>query len=107
MKYIKILIFFLCLFFCKEKNQLFQDFDIIGSKKVFPQILNPKKIRIKSDKIVILESYSSDGELPVIHVVDREKMEYLHSIGKLGFGPGEISDASSVEFGSSDSTISI
>jgi hypothetical protein len=109
MKNIKILTicFFIIIFSCKEKNELFQNFDIKGNKKVFSQILNPNKIRIKSNKIVILESYSSDGELPVIHVVEKEKMEYLHSIGKLGFGPGEISDASSVEFGNSDSTISI
>lgn len=92
---------------CRLESDSIKQFDLGGNKKVFPQILNPNKIRIKSDKIVILESYSSVGELPVIHVVDREKMEYLHSIGKLGFGPGEISDASSVEFGSSDSTISI
>ncbi len=95
------------LFSCQNKSESFREFDLKGRKTVFSQIINPEKIRIKSNFLVILEGSSLDNFNAPIHIVDREKMKFLYSVGRIGFGPGEISDATSVEFNRSDSTFFI
>jgi hypothetical protein len=92
---------------CESKNEAIEIFNLSGKSKVFTQIINPEKIRVKNDFIVILESPSLDALNRPIHIVDRKKMKFLYSLGRIGFGPNEISDASSVEFNESDSTFSV
>lgn len=80
----------------------------LSSKKLeVKEILNPDKIRISGNYLFILESPSIDANIPPIHVFDIRANSYLKSFGTIGFGPGEISDASSIEFADSDSTFFI
>lgn len=92
---------------CDNNSDSFKEYDLTSKKKVFSQILNPEKIRLKSNYLIILESTSIDNFNSAVHLVDRKKMEFLYSVGKMGFGPGEISDAFSVDFNESDSVFYI
>lgn len=42
--------------------------------------------------------------MPPIHVITADDLSYAFSQGKIGFGPGEISNVSEFDFGSNDST---
>lgn len=48
-----------------------------------------------------------DADNAPIHLIDLDEKKYSTSFGTIGFGPGEISDASSIEFGEVDSLFHI
>lgn len=97
-----ILVFF--VFSCAEKKEEVVVQNLTGKKIPFPELLNPDKVRVNGDYLFVLESPSVDAMTAPIHVMDIRSNSYLNSFGTVGFGPGEISDASSVEFGSSDTS---
>lgn len=102
-----ILFISLCLISCSKKEPKVTEFNLVGSKTVFSEIINPNKIRLKSNYLIVLENPSMDSFYPPIHIIDRVKGQFLYSIGKIGFGPGEISDAFSVDFNESDTVFTI
>lgn len=107
---LRIFLLFCLLFYlssCSKKEGSISEFNLKGYKKVFEEIINPEKIRLKSNFLIVLESPSMDSDYPPIHIIDRVKGQYQYSIGRIGFGPGEISDATSIEFSKSDSTFFI
>jgi hypothetical protein len=104
-KYYYSLYILLLLVSCSAPIEKVIEIELKGRKKILSEIIDPDKIRIKSNYIIVLESPSIDSFKSPIHVIDRDNLDYLFSIGRIGFGPGEISDATSVEFGESDSTL--
>ncbi|MBD8489817.1 hypothetical protein IFO69_13750 [Echinicola sp. CAU 1574] len=76
-----------------------------GEKFEFDELLNPKKIVIKNEFLIIGESRRIDEDDFPIHIIDREKMEYFSGKGKIGFGPGEISDAYGIDASGEDSVL--
>lgn len=71
-------------------NLKFEDFELkkelIGKKYSYDSILNPRKILVKGDYIVV----STDGSSNLIHLILEKDMNYLQSKGVRGEGPGEI-----------------
>lgn len=61
-------------------------------------------IKFKKGKLLVSENPRVSPDLPLMHVIDAGDMSYNFSQGKMGFGPGEISDASDFDLGSNDST---
>jgi len=96
-------LFFLILFSCSTKEEKTPEIELTGKKKVYPEIINPDKIRLRLNHLIVLESPSMDSSTPPIHFIDLPTQRFLYSVGTIGFGPGEISDATSIEFDESDS----
>ncbi|WP_026968163.1 BF3164 family lipoprotein [Algoriphagus terrigena] len=72
-----------------------------GEKIFFDSLLNPRRILLKNDILVI--SSRESGNL--IHLIDKNKLEYLSSKGIQGDGPGEIrSSIWELDRGLNDST---
>jgi hypothetical protein len=71
-------------------NIKFEDFqqvkELIGKKYQFDSILNPRKILVKNDFLIV----SSDGSKNLVHLIDLNNLSYLQSKGVKGQGPGEI-----------------
>lgn len=96
----KILLCFLSLCFlggCSTSNDTnvsfnlkFEDFnqskELIGKKIQYDSILNPRKILLKSDYLIV----STDGSKNLLHLLDVNGLEYIQSKGVQGQGPGEI-----------------
>lgn len=104
-----LLIFVFTAFFgtCTEKKEKLVELDLKGKKMVYKELLNPDKVRVNGNNLYVLESPSMDAMASPIHVIETRNNTYLKSFGTIGFGPGEISDASSIEFGSNDSSFYI
>ncbi len=72
-------------------NLKFDDFEqnskLNGKKFRYDSVLNPRKILIKKDKIIV----STDGSDNLIHLINKEDMSYMLSKGERGEGPGQIS----------------
>ncbi|MHA7131123.1 BF3164 family lipoprotein [Algoriphagus namhaensis] len=60
--------------------------DLVGSSFTFDSILNPRKILLKGDYLIVSEN--NFGNL--IHVLEKKTMRYLKSTGNQGDGPGQI-----------------
>jgi hypothetical protein len=60
----------------------------------------PNNLLVKNN-FIIIEDLNND---PPIHLLDQKTLKYLYSQGKIGFGPGEITDAFLFDFGNRDST---
>lgn len=82
---------------CSQQNKLsetlnlkFSDFakkeKLKGEKTIFDSLLNPRKILLK-DNILIVSSRETEK---LIHLIDKNKLEYISSKGIRGEGPGEI-----------------
>jgi hypothetical protein len=71
-------------------NLKFEDFELAkelnGKKYSYDSILNPRKILLKGDYIVV----STDGSSNLIHLILEKDMSYFQSKGVQGDGPGEI-----------------
>jgi hypothetical protein len=71
-------------------NLKLEDFEqakeLIGKKYQYDSILNPRKILVKNDYIVV----SSDGSNNLLHIIDLKDLSYIQSKGIQGGGPGEI-----------------
>jgi hypothetical protein len=95
MKYIKTCISLLIFFSCSIKNdnqkRITKDsfsevIKLKGDKKEFVELVNPKKIHLSKDFLVV----STDGNDTLLHFISEDKLEYLFSKGIRGDGPGEI-----------------
>lgn len=68
----------------------FEDFQqakkLMGKKYQFDSILNPRKILVKNDFLIV----SSDGSKNLVHLIELNNLSYLQSKGVKGQGPGEI-----------------
>ena len=82
---------------CSKKNDdsntiklKFADFEqsteLKGRKYTFDSILNPRKILLKRDYLIV----STDGSEKLLHIIDLKNLNYLYSMGSKGQGPGEI-----------------
>jgi hypothetical protein len=87
-----------------REQEIPQTINLTGEKHFFEEIKNPLKIFIKNNKLIIGESRRIYEELPPIHILDAKSMEYLTPKGKLGFGPGEVSDVSGIDLGHNENT---
>ncbi|AWW31233.1 hypothetical protein DN752_14490 [Echinicola strongylocentroti] len=76
-----------------------------GVKHEFVELINPKKIELKNKFLIIGESRRIDDYNFPIHIIDKVKMKYLSGKGKIGFGPGEISDAYGIGVSGKDSML--
>ncbi|WP_422355500.1 BF3164 family lipoprotein [Roseivirga pacifica] len=75
-----------------------------GQKFSFEQLVNPSQISSINEFLIVVENSRVPEDYPVMHIVDRNAMEYLRPKGKKGIGPNEITDAHLVDPGFSDST---
>jgi uncharacterized ubiquitin-like protein YukD len=100
---LSLVLFFILNFSCSEKNGEIKEFNLVGQTLHLTELINPDHIRIKNNFIVVLESPSMDAFNPPIHIINRKTKDLLYSTGQIGFGPNEISDATSVEFSKNDS----
>jgi len=75
-----------------------------GEKVYFPEVMNPIKIGRKGSFLILTESSRISPDKPLIHLIDLKSLKYLKSMGVMGYGPGEISDAQSIQSGFNDST---
>jgi len=78
--------------------------NLAGNKYFFEAIKVPLKIFIKNNKLIIGESRRIPEDFPPIHILDAKNMEYLRPFGKIGFGPGEVSDVSGIDLGADEKT---
>jgi len=92
------------LFSCSDTKIEEISYDLVAEKIIFEELILPSKIRIKNDKIIILEKSTINSDFSPGHIIDLNTFSYLYSFGKIGYGPGEISDATNMDLGMSDST---
>tara|TARA_R110002020_G_scaffold154741_3_gene335440 strand:- start:476 stop:1570 length:1095 start_codon:yes stop_codon:yes gene_type:complete len=108
---IVIFIFFSVFLGCTNsgKNNAFdlEEEDILnleGMKTYFPELLTPRRLNIVGDYLIVSERSRLSPGLPLIHVIKRDPLEYKFPKGVTGLGPLEITDATLIEPGFSDST---
>jgi hypothetical protein len=77
---------------------------IFSEKFIFNELLNPQKVYVKGDHIIIFERNGLSEDQAPIHLIDLNNFKYLSACGKIGFGPGELPDAYNFDFGFNDST---
>lgn len=92
----------LLLFSCtQEKEEVFPNYEVKvfmrddipntkflkGEKLDFGEFLEPRYIMVNEDYILVCENGLND----IFYVYDKEALTYVKSMGKDGFGPGEIS----------------
>ena len=115
MRYYAIYSLLILLFFsaCKSKSPKSPfDFPANGkpvfdlkSKKVYlPEILFPYKIERKGKSLIVIETKLIPLEKPIIHIINKNTLEYIMPKGVNGLGPNEITDAHLFDPGFSDST---
>lgn len=63
-----------------------QKVNLTGQKFTFDSLLNPRKILLKNDVLVV----SNDGIGHFLHLIDKHQLTYLTSKGIRGEGPGQI-----------------
>ncbi len=78
-----------------------------STKFLYDELINPEKVRYINDKLIVLERANISSENPPVHVINSNNMKYQFSLGQIGFGPGEISDANNVDYGIADNSISV
>jgi hypothetical protein len=91
-------------FACSEKHTEKETMQLESEKIYYEGLKMPMKIRLKNGKLLVSENSRISEGLPPIHVIDTDDMSYMFSQGKIGFGPGEVSDATGFDLGSNDST---
>ncbi|RZS97087.1 BF3164 family lipoprotein [Cecembia calidifontis] len=100
----KFILFIVLIFIsCKDENPVNEK--ILTSKKIiFNELINPQKIFLKGDYIIVFERNGIPEDKAPIHLIDLIEFKYKTSCGKIGFGPGELPDAHNFDFGFNDST---
>ncbi|UCS95056.1 TolB-like 6-bladed beta-propeller domain-containing protein [Echinicola marina] len=76
-----------------------------AKKYNFKELINPKKIELKNELIIIGESRRINDYNSPIHLIDKRNLKYFSGKGKIGFGPGEISDAYGIDASGEDSVL--
>lgn len=79
-------------------------FDLVGEKIYFPEVLSPWKIDQKGEFLIIQESYRIPSDKPLIHIIRKNPLSIYTSKGVIGEGPGQLTDADIFDPGLSDST---
>ncbi|WP_083891966.1 BF3164 family lipoprotein [Echinicola vietnamensis] len=102
MRKLSLLMCLLLLFSCtQEKEEVFPNYEVKvfmrddipntkflkGEKLDFGEFLEPRYIMVNEDYILVCENGLND----IFYVYDKEALTYVKSMGKDGFGPGEIS----------------
>ncbi|SFB48197.1 BF3164 family lipoprotein [Algoriphagus aquimarinus] len=82
-----------------------QEIYYLNSKKIYyPELINPMKINKVGDYLIISENPRISPDQPLLHVLGINNLNYLYPKGITGFGPLEISNATLIEEGFTDST---
>ncbi|SIN70498.1 BF3164 family lipoprotein [Algoriphagus halophilus] len=89
---------------CSDREEVIEIVELKSKKFYFEEIKIPMLIQSKKGKLVVSEHPRIAPGLPLLHVVNGGDMTYEFSHGKVGFGPGELSDVSGFDLGSNDST---
>ncbi len=74
---------------------------LIGEKYFIEELKIPKRLLYKRGKLLINEA--APGET-FVHVLDGNSLKYLFSTGAVGYGPGEMPNAWSIESGINENT---
>lgn len=77
----------------KLNPELLDKYELSSAKFNHPVLLNPLKIFRSQRYLFILEDRRIPPDKPLIHIFDKEDLEYKSSKGKIGFGPFEIPSA--------------
>lgn len=70
-------------------------FQLNGVKYNIPEILNPRGLMLKDKYAIVFERKNIDNKK--FHVIDLKSGKYLHSKGKDGMGPGEVTVITQIE----------
>jgi hypothetical protein len=79
-------------------------YELVGEKIYFPEVLSPWKIDQKGEFLIIQESYRIPSDKPLIHIIRKKPLSIYASKGVIGEGPGQLTDADIFDPGLSDST---
>ncbi|WP_317046442.1 BF3164 family lipoprotein [Algoriphagus chordae] len=79
-------------------------YNLKSVKKYYPELINPMKINKVGEYLIISENPRIGPEQPLLHVFNKNNSTYLYPKGITGFGPLEISNATLIEEGFTDST---
>ncbi|MFC5191835.1 BF3164 family lipoprotein [Algoriphagus aquatilis] len=79
-------------------------YELVGEKIYFPEVLSPWKIDQKEEFLIIQESYKIPSDKPLIHLIKKKSLTLFASKGVIGEGPGQLTDADIFDPGLSDST---
>jgi hypothetical protein len=79
-------------------------YELVGEKIYFPEVLSPWKIDQKGEFLIIQESYKIPSDKPLIHIIRKNPLSIYASKGVIGEGPGQLTDADIFDPGLSDST---
>jgi hypothetical protein len=82
-------------------------YNLKGEKTYFPELIMPIHLNVVGEYLIVSEGSRIPPELPLLHVIKKDPLTYQYPKGVTGFGPFEISDASSLEPGLSDSTFTV
>jgi hypothetical protein len=79
-------------------------YELVGEKIYFPEVLSPWKIDQKGEFLIIQENYKIPSDKPLIHLIKKKSLTFFASKGVIGEGPGQLTDADIFDPGLSDST---
>lgn len=82
-------------------------YNLKGEKTYFAELITPRQLNLVGDFLIVSEGSRISPELPLLHVIKKDPLTYQYPKGVTGFGPLEISDASSLEPGLNDSTFTV
>ncbi len=80
------------------------EFDLTGEKVYLPELITPSEINAKGKFLIVVEQWRLPKDKPLIHVIDKNSLEYIMPKGVNGLGPNEITDGHLFDSGFSDST---
>ncbi len=113
----KVQISILFLTFCMSCNDdlLYETDIVLDEKKIkvininslkydFKEFMDPWKVEMVGEHLIVLEDRRISPELPLIHIIDINNWGYFKSKGVIGFGPGEIPSTTLIEKGFDDHT---
>jgi len=72
-----------------------------GKKFVIEEMIMPEMLLYKENKLIATEA-ASEGSL--VHILDGDRLKYLFSTGAVGYGPGEMPKAWTIESGLNPNT---
>jgi hypothetical protein len=81
-----------------------KEINLSSKKHEFREFMDPWKLDMAGDHLIVLEDRRISAELPLIHIVNIDDWSYFNSKGVIGFGPGEIPSADLLEPGFDDET---
>lgn len=82
-------------------------YTLTGDKTYFPELLTPRHLNMVGEYLIVSEGSRISPELPLLHIIKKDPLRYQYPKGVTGFGPLEISDASSLEPGLKENTFTV